>query len=486
VLPAQKLMVVQKPLIQTRASAIEEIKAAGEFSVVEPNFVYRASKIPNDPKFSELWGMKNVGQQDSDKQAGVAGVDIDAERAWDITTGNPRTLVAIIDTGIDFNHPDLKANLWVNAAEKNGRPGVDDDNNGIVDDIYGASFVDANKPVGSNLDDHGHGSHCAGTIGGTGNDGVGVAGVNWNVKIMGVKFLGGDGSGSLEGALKAIDYATKMGAKVLSNSWGGGGFSQLLKESIERSNTAGALFVAAAANDGSNNDNSPVYPANYEVPNIISVAAIDNKGRLASFSNYGAKTVHIAAPGVNIYSSLKNGAYESWSGTSMATPHVSGVAALLIGHEPTLTNLEVRQRILAAAKPLAGLRGKVSTAGMLNAYYTLTGQAPPDDPNDPFKWTHANVQVSSVHPYQSKKSYEYQVEQRGAKDMAIKFSKFDTEAGYDIVTFYDRAGKVLGTMSGTLGETYSASFNTDFVKIVLTSDDSVDRYGFDISAVAYR
>lgn len=329
------LVVIAKPSILNRQAAIEDIMSSQQFDVVEPNFIYRAKKLPNDADFGQLWGMKNIGQADSDKQIGVAGIDIDMERAWEIATGSEQVLVAIIDTGMDFNHNDLKGNQWINEAELNGTANVDDDNNGVVDDIYGANFVDSAKPNGNNRDDHGHGSHCAGSIGATGDDNTGVVGVNWKAKMMGVKFLGADGSGSLEGAIKSIDYAVKMGAKVLSNSWGGGGFSQLLKDSIEASHQAGAIFIAAAANDGSNNDDRPVYPATYDVANIISVAAIDNRGNVASFSNVGKKTVHIAAPGVNILSSVRGGSYDSWSGTSMATPHVSGVAALVWAHEPS-------------------------------------------------------------------------------------------------------------------------------------------------------
>lgn len=481
------LIVISKPSIQLRQSAVEDIMSSGQFDVVEPNYIYRTKKLPNDPDMGKLWGLKNIGQADSDKKIGLAGIDIDMERAWEITTGTDQVLVAIIDTGMDFNHRDLKGNQWVNEAELNGKDNVDDDNNGVVDDIYGASFVDAARPSGNNRDDHGHGSHCAGSIGATGDDGVGVAGVNWKTKMMGVKFLGADGSGSLEGAIKAIDYSVKMGAKVLSNSWGGGGFSQILKDSIEASNAAGAIFIAAAANDGSNNDERPVYPATYDVANIISVAAIDNRGNVASFSNVGKKTVHIAAPGVNILSSVKGGAYDSWSGTSMATPHVSGVAALVWGQEPNLTNLELKEKILKGARPLASLRNKVSTGGMLNAYYTLTGETPPEDPNDPSKWNHTPVTGSTPHPYKSKQEYTVEVSApAGTKQMSIFFDKFDTESGYDVVTFLDRNGKVLGTMSGKQDSSYSPVFETDYVKLVLKTDDSVDRYGFDISAVAHQ
>lgn len=480
------IMVIQKPTVQLQQSSVQDIMSAGQFDIVEPNYIYRAKKLPNDPEFSQLWGMKNFGQADSDKQLGLAGIDIDAERAWEITTGNEDTLVAIIDTGMNFGHKDLKENLWVNEAEKNGKEGIDDDNNGVIDDIYGANFVDPAKPTGNNRDDHGHGSHCAGSIGARGDDGLGIAGVNWKVKMMGVKFLGGDGSGSLEGAIKAIEYANKMGAKIMSNSWGGGGYSELLKKAIEETNKSGALFIAAAANDGSNNDQQPVYPATYDVENIISVAAINNRGNLASFSNYGKNTVDIAAPGVNIYSTIKTGDYDSWSGTSMATPHVSGVVALVWGHEPKLTAMEVKDRILKGARPLASMRGKVATGGILNAYYSLTGETPPTDPNDPAKWENAEATGSTPHPYAGKQTYEFEVTQAGAKQMALYFEKFDTESGYDLVSFYNKDGKLMGTMSGNQDQSFSPVFDGDYVKVILKTDDSVNKNGFDITRVYYR
>ncbi len=318
-IPGQNIVVIKRPVFEIQSNVLKTLAENPIVDIAEPNFIYSINKTANDPMFGQLWGMKNIGQADSTNKAGVAGVDIGVEQAWDITTGSKDVLVAVIDTGIDYNHPDLKGNLWTNQAELNGSPGIDDDGNGIIDDIYGANFVNAAQPTGNPLDDHGHGSHCSGTIGATGNDGKGIVGVAWNVRIMAVKFLSASGSGSLDGALKGIDYATKMGAKIMSNSWGGGGYSETLKQAIERSNAAGALFVAAAGNESNNNDANPTYPATYDVPNILTVAAVDNRGQIASFSNYGKNKVHVGAPGVNIVSSVKGGGYDSWSGTSMAT-----------------------------------------------------------------------------------------------------------------------------------------------------------------------
>ncbi len=374
------IVVVQRASVETAESAISSLQENELVEYAEPNYIYHISKTPAQAGYINLWGLHNVGQTDKDGKVGVAGVDIDVEKAWDITTGSKQVLVAVIDTGIDYTHPDLVQNVWTNpgetGADSQGRDksnnGVDDDQNGYVDDVHGFNFVNAAAPTNNPMDDHGHGSHCSGTIGGFGQNGTGIVGVNWNVKIVASKFLDANGGGTLEGAIMAIDYATKVGAKVMSNSWGGGGFSQALQDAVARATQSGAVFVAAAGNDGTNNDVSPAYPASFPVENIISVAAIDNQGNLASFSNMGARTVHLGAPGVNVYSSVKGGGYDTWSGTSMATPHVSGVAALLLAKEPNLTNAQVKQRLISTTRALPSLSGQTVSGGLINAYNALT------------------------------------------------------------------------------------------------------------------
>lgn len=484
-IPGQNIVVIKRPVFEIQSNVIKTLSQNPLVEIVEPNFIYRINKTSNDPLLGNLWGIKNTGQQDSQRREGIAGMDVGAEQAWDITTGNKDIIVAVIDTGIDYNHPDLKENLWINEVEAKGQAGVDDDNNGIVDDIHGANFVDSSKPTGNPLDDHGHGSHCSGTIGATGNDGRGIVGVAWNVRLMGVKFLSASGSGSLEGALKGIDYAVKMGAVILSNSWGGGGYSETLKQAIERSHQANTLFVAAAGNESNNNDANPTYPATYDVPNIVSVAAVDNRGQIASFSNYGKTKVHVGAPGVNVYSSIKGGGYDSWSGTSMAAPHVSGMAVLLKSNEPNLSNVEMKERIVSTAKPIAGLRGK-SKAGMANAYAMLTNTLPQPDPNDPANWATVAVSVSSAHPYKEKTNETYEVRVPGAQQIALYFSKFDTERDYDKVELFDASGKKLASISGKNDDSFSTPIPGEYVKIVFTSDDSVNRYGFDITKAAWK
>ena len=482
VIPHLNLLVVKREPSEGMRMSIQSLSNIPGVVRVEPNFVYRINRVPNDPDFTKLWGMDNQGQEIK-KHKGIPGVDIGAVQAWDITTGTRDIVVAVIDTGVDYNNPDLKNNIWTNEAEFNGQTGVDDDKNGYVDDIHGYNFV---KNNGNPMDDHGHGTHCSGTIGGEGDNSNTIVGVNWQVRIMGVKFLSAEGSGSLEGATKAIDYAIMNGAKVLSNSWGGGGYSKILEDVIKKSNDQGLLFVAAAGNESSDNDSDPAYPATYQVPNIISVAAVNNTGELADFSCYGAKTVHIGAPGVDVYSTLiGNPGFDYWSGTSMATPHVSGVAALVWGHEPNLTNLELKDRLLHTGRPLSGLRNKTVTGAMVNAYYALTNTTPPPDPNDPSNWDKVEMQISSVHPYPAKANIRYDVKApEGTRKFAIHFAKFKTENRYDNVEIYNSEGQKVGNITGSHDDSYSPVILGDSAYLILTADDSVQEYGFDIDGIA--
>lgn len=368
----------------------DALRQRDEVEYAEPNYLYYASDTPNDPDFSKLWGMHNTGQT-----GGTADADIDAVEAWDIQKGDSTVLVAVIDTGVDYTHPDLKANIWSNPGEtgtdNQGRDkrsnGVDDDNNGYIDDFHGWDFANNDNDP---MDDNAHGTHVSGTIGAVGNNGVGVVGVNWRVKILPLKFLTGGGSGSTDDAIAAIEYASSFGAHVMSNSWGGGGRSQALENAIVLSNNAGSLFVAAAGNEGTNNDTQPNYPSNYDVPNVLAVAAIDHNGVLSVFgpgggnicgcennplptpgSNYGATTVDLAAPGSAILSTVPGG-YNTFSGTSMATPHVAGVAALTLAQFPTLTNVQLKQHLMSSVDTRPSLMGKMVTGGSINAHKAVS------------------------------------------------------------------------------------------------------------------
>ena len=307
---------------------------------IEENIRYEL--FSNDELFKKQWALNNTGFNSwSVLLPGKKGVDIDALEAWKITKGNKEIKVAVIDTGVDYNHKDLVKNIMVNEAEKNGVEGVDDDGNGYIDDIYGYDFHDEDADP---MDDHGHGTHCAGVIGAS-HDDFGIAGVMDNVKILPVRFLSARG-GTLEGAIKSIDYAIKRGVDIMSNSWGGGGFSQALKDVIEEANKAGIVFIAAAGNANNDNDKKASYPATYDVENIISVGALSGRGKRASFSNYGKETVHVFAPGVNILSTVPGNQHKKMSGTSMATPYVSGIVGLMLSINNNMTPAEVKQRAI--------------------------------------------------------------------------------------------------------------------------------------------
>lgn len=355
-------------------NAIKRIKDSnGKFVIVEPDYVMHPTDVPNDPYFSKDYGLNNTGQT-----GGVADADIDAPEAWSITKGSKSVLVGVIDSGVDYTHPDLAANIWTNPGEIPGN-GIDDDGNGFIDDVHGWNFVsNTNDPIDDNL----HGTHVAGTIGAVGNNSTGVAGVCWNVSIVPIKFLSASGSGFTSDAVNAVYYATKIGVKLTSNSWGGGGFSAALKAAIDDAAVHGILFVAAAGNNATSNDTTPHYPSSYQCANIISVAASDASDNLAYFSNFG-QSVHVAAPGVSIFSTFPsymtqkmqdNGFstyYGTISGTSMATPHVSGLAALILSQNSSLGYADVKSKILDRGDSLASLLGKVKTGSRINAYNSV-------------------------------------------------------------------------------------------------------------------
>jgi len=328
--------------------------------------VQKDSTIPNDTYFGLQWGIHNTGQTILGTP-GTPDADIDGVEAWDVSTGDAGFAVAIIDTGTQWNHPDLDANIWSNPGEIAGN-GLDDDGNGYVDDIRGWDFYSGdNNPT----DGEGHGTHTAGTVGAEGDNGVGVAGVNWRCKLAPLRFLGPSG-GFTSDAIAAVNYCTIEGIRVSNNSWGGGGYSQGLYDAIDASKSVGHVFVAAAGNSGVNTDVSPHYPSSYNLSNLISVAATDNRDALANestwASNYGASSVDLGAPGVDIASTWSGSGYVWAGGTSMATPHVAGVAALVYARNPGWSYAQVVGRILSTARPAASMAGRCTTGGILNAF----------------------------------------------------------------------------------------------------------------------
>ncbi|GAB5405863.1 MAG: hypothetical protein Aurels2KO_40940 [Aureliella sp.] len=361
-------------LVSTRSGAdleqsVDRIGQIAGISYVEPDYLLEYNAVPNDPRFDQQWHYDNQGQT-----GGTVDADIDLPEAWENFTGSEDVVIAVIDSGVDYTHPDLAPNMWRNPGEIAG-DGIDNDGNGYIDDIFG---IDPGSGDSDPQDFIGHGTHVAGTTSAAGNNGTGVSGVNWNAKIMALKIGTDFGGPSTAAAIEALDYIVNMkttfGVNVVvsNNSYGGGGFSQAMFDAIERSNDAGVVFVAAAGNSGTDNDVVANYPSGYDLDGIISVAATDHNDQLAGFSQFGATTVDIAAPGVDILSTTVGGGYGLNSGTSMASPHVAGVVGLLAGANPAANVAELKAAVLLGADPLAQLSGDVVTGARLNAAKSLT------------------------------------------------------------------------------------------------------------------
>lgn len=317
--------------------------------------------LPNDPRFSEQWALANDGQN-----GGTRGADIRAVGAWATTTGSNKVVVAVLDSGVDYTHPDLITNIWK-------RPEIikeyEDRNLGTIDDIHGYNALDNDADP---MDQNGHGTHCAGIIGAEGGNNEGITGVNWTVQIMPLKFMDANGSGTTKDAIEAINYVIDrrkagVNVRIISASWGSTQKSRALEDVIKEAYEAGILFVAAAGNASVDNDKSPHYPSSYNVGNVISVAALDRNDQLTSFSNFGARTVHLGAPGKDILSTWLNHEFKMASGTSMATPVVAGVAGLMLSQNPNMSVDELRRHLLDSVDKLPALKTKVATGGRINA-----------------------------------------------------------------------------------------------------------------------
>ncbi|RJP23126.1 MAG: hypothetical protein C4520_06850 [Candidatus Abyssobacteria bacterium SURF_5] len=340
----------------TVADAVESLKGVQEVLFAEPNYIVSIDTgvIPDDPDFYRLWGLRRI----------------EAPEAWYFVTGKTDLVVGVIDTGIDYNHEDLVRNMWMNPGEMPGN-GIDDDGNGYIDDLYG---IDACNDDTDPYDDHGHGTHCAGTIAAVGDNGIGPVGVCWNIKLMALKMLASNGEGSNADAIECLEYATMMkrfygiDVRLTSNSWGWTGPpDEALRYAIEASGNQDMLFIAAAGNEGEDNDTEPRnYPSSYTQYNIVAVAATTPSDALSSYSNYGASSVDLGAPGDDIFSTLPGNQYGYSSGTSMATPHVAGAAALLWAYYPDLQNADIKDRLLQNVDPVPSLEGLLLTGGRLN------------------------------------------------------------------------------------------------------------------------
>src|SRR6266566_809577 len=351
-LPTLGWQVLQLPPGMDVAAALEYYRRLPNVAFAEPNYRIRLFATPNDPRREALWGLDKIN----------------AAHAWDQSTGDAGIVVATIDTGIDYNHPDLAANVWTNPGEIPGN-GMDDDQNGYIDDVHGINTLNHSGDV---ADDDGHGTHVAGTIGAVGNNGLGVVGVNWQVKLVSVKIFSADDSAGTAGAAEGYEYLMALkrrgvNIRVVNNSWGGPAPSQALYEAMCAAEEAGILSVCAAGNSSHNADDRPDFPAGLDCASLISVAASTSDDEPASFSNFGALTVDLAAPGESVLSTYRGaGHYQRLSGTSMASPHVAGAAALLLARNSSLTPATLKALLMATVDPLPQWQGRVVSGGRLN------------------------------------------------------------------------------------------------------------------------
>jgi subtilisin family serine protease len=365
--------------------AIAALKARDDVLYAEPNYTVHADVMPNDTSYDQLWGLRNTGQT-VNGVTGIAGDDIDAELAWNITTGSPNIVVGVVDEGIQVNHPDLQANIWTNPAEIPGN-GIDDDGNGFIDDVNGYDFINNSGTIPV----EGHATHIAGTIGAVGNNNQGVVGVNWVTRLMSLRFIDEViNSGSDADVIRAFAYAKQMhdlwissnhtqgaNVRVLNNSYGESTFVQAVSDGINSLAQSDILFVAAAGNDGTNNDVAPHYPASYKLPNIVSVTSTNSSDQIGPH-NYGAQSVLMGAPGLNIYSTYPPSTYAFLGGTSMATPHVAGAAALLLAANPNLTANQIRALLAYNGDVVPALLNKTITGRRLNVFKSLQALAEND------------------------------------------------------------------------------------------------------------
>ncbi len=352
------------------AAVVANYTSLPEVEYAEPNYEISLDEagpldpiLPHDPQFTDQWALANSGQR-----GGKQGADISATLAWAKTTGSENLVVAVLDSGVDYTHEDLVENMWVRPASMEP---YHDNELGTIDDENGFSAIEG---LPDPMDDNGHGTHCAGIIGAEGENNIGIAGVNWNVKIMPLKFMSSGGFGTTKDAIEAINYVIDrkkagVNVRIISASWGSTQKSKALEEVIRKAYENDILFVAAAGNSSVDNDRTPHYPSSY--PNVISVAALDRNDQLASLSNFGVKSVMIGAPGVDILSTWLDNEYEEKSGTSMATPVVSGVAALVLAKNPRMSAEDLSKRLMNSTDPIIALKGKTVTGGRINAAKAL-------------------------------------------------------------------------------------------------------------------
>ncbi len=460
--------------------ALAELNKTAGVEYAEPNFrVHLVSNLnlhewPKDQMFFKQWALNNVGQSPPFGIPGERGADMDVMKVWQtVTKGSDQVVVAVIDTGVDYSHPDLKDNMWINEKESplhGGLPGVDDDKNGYYDDVYGYDFTSMDRKAlhygqlgdPDPMDEDGHGTHCAGSIGATANNDRGITGLNWNVQIMALKGLSGAGGSSADLA-RAIYYAANKNVDIMSNSWGGGNESQLIKGAIAEAQKKGILFVAASGNDGKNNDVEKSYPAGYKtdhknqpLENILSVGASDNQDNAADFSNYGHQSVHVFAPGVEIISTYPvaktpegRQPYAVMSGTSMATPYVSGIAALMLAADPSLKKRPdlMKQILIQSSDQKPGLLGKSESNGRVNAYKAVTMKASGQSAKP--QWIEKSLSINQRGYTQELVDIQKEISIPEAKAIRVHFDFVQIQEPFDSLYIYDQNHRLISKVEST-------------------------------------
>jgi thermitase len=447
---------VYRVTYQSKQSVASIQRAIGsQLEMIEPNYVLRAhgnrdlAQWPKDPLFVSLWGLNAVGQNAPDGFESKSNIDIELIDAWKTTRGSQQVLVAMVDTGIDYGHPDLKDNIYVNPAEAKGQRGVDDDNNGYVDDVHGMDFAPgegSNVPYDNDPSDGaGHGTHTAGTVAAVADNGVGIVGVAPGVKLLPVRALDEMGAGTSAGLYEGLRYAAKMKADVISNSWGGGGTSKLIERAVRAAADAGSVVVFAAGNEyaGLDEKSALTFGTAWQHPNVIVVGAYGYGGGKAEFSNYGTPVVHVFAPGENVLSTvpreLSNPPYAVYSGTSMATPHVAGVAALLLSADPSLkAQGAVKQRLIETSVYDPALVGLSVSNGRVSARRALEGTQEPTQLQlvaEPYHFATPEYPNAAI-------DVRHKIHVDGAKAVQAHFSDGFQEYA-DLVAVYDAAWRLV-------------------------------------------
>lgn len=461
---------------------LKQLKQNPEILWVEPNYIYKVTGHMDPyvlPEFQRSWWHLNQGQDDILGQLGIAGSDIKSANLWERGyTGSSKIKVAILDSGVDYHHKNLKENIYVNPLEIPNNK-IDDDHNGFIDDVQGWNFIERNNDP---MDKLGHGTHVAGIVGARGENSRGVVGVSPEVSIIPIKVMDDEGYGTLENILEGIYYAKAMGAHVINASLGGDPYSEGFFEALSALNKEKILFIAAAGNDNMNNDDIPFYPASYQLPNIIAVAANDNRDLKADFSHYGAKSVHISAPGVLITSTTPGDNFNYFSGTSMSAPFVAGGAALLMSIFPQESIYQIKDRMIKSCDPAYPLKRQTLCHGRLNLENAfLNKQSDFADPDESL-WQRQEYFLETPHPYNDGEVLNMKISVPGAKFIRIHFQKMETEE-FDKLSLAMANSKVVEVLSGERQNYFSEPIAGSEVLLTFKPDLSLSKFGFVIDYI---